>query len=86
MWFSDLRARIDAEVAWDQPFYMVGETFDGNRDLIKSYVDPNTLLNGQFDFPLRGAGPEHDPAPRRLDERPVGLRSRPTTATTAPAP
>jgi glycosidase len=54
VWFSDLRARIDAEVAWDQQFYMVGETFDGNRDLIKSYVDPNTLLNGQFDFPLRG--------------------------------
>ena len=53
VWFSDLRARIDAEVAWDQQFYMVGETFDGNRDLIKSYVDPNTLLNGQFDFPLR---------------------------------
>lgn len=53
VWFSDLRARVDAEVAWDQPFYLVGETFDGNRDLIKSYVNPNTLLNGQFDFPLR---------------------------------
>ena len=33
---------------------MVGETFDGDRDLIKSYVDPNTMLDGQFDFPLRG--------------------------------
>ena len=33
---------------------MVGETFDGNRDLIKSYVDPDTMLDGQFDFPLRG--------------------------------
>jgi glycosidase len=53
-WLTDLRARIDAEVAWDQHFYMVGETFDGNRDLIKSYVDPNTMLDGQFDFPLRG--------------------------------
>ncbi len=55
VWLTDLRSRIDAEVAWDQPFYMVGETFDGNRDLIKSYVDPGTMLNGQFDFPLRGA-------------------------------
>ena len=53
VWFTDLRARVQGEVAWDQPFYMVGETFDGNRDLIKSYVDPNTKLDGQFDFPLR---------------------------------
>jgi len=55
VWLTDVRARIDAEVAWDQPFYMVGETFDGNRDLIKSYVDPRTMLDGQFDFPLRGS-------------------------------
>ncbi len=53
-WLTDLRARISAEVAWDQKFYMVGETFDGNRDLIKSYVNPDTMLDGQFDFPLRG--------------------------------
>jgi glycosidase len=33
---------------------MVGETFDGDRGIIKSYVDPNTMLDGQFDFPLRG--------------------------------
>ena len=55
VWLTDLRARVQGEVVWDQPFYMVGETFDGNRDLIKSYVDPNTMLDGQFDFPLRGA-------------------------------
>ena len=55
VWLTDLRARIDAEVAWDQPFYMVGETFDGSRDLIKSYVDHKTMLDGQFDFPLRGS-------------------------------
>ena len=53
-WLTDLRARISAEVAWDQRFYMVGETFDGSRDLIKSYVNPDTMLDGQFDFPLRG--------------------------------
>jgi glycosidase len=53
-WLTDVRARVDAEVAWDQRFYMVGETFDGNRDLIKSFVNPGTMLDGQFDFPLRG--------------------------------
>ena len=51
---TDVRARVNAEVAWDQRFYMVGETFDGSRDLIKSYVNPDTMLDGQFDFPLRG--------------------------------
>ena len=54
-WLTDLRARIQAEVAWDQKFYMVGETFDGDRGLIKSYVNPDTMLDGQFDFPLRGS-------------------------------
>jgi glycosidase len=53
-WLTDLRARIKGEVQWDQRFYMVGETFDGSRDLIKSYVDPDTMLDGQFDFPMRG--------------------------------
>ncbi len=53
-WLTDARARLNAEVAFDQKFYMVGETFDGDRGIIKSYVDPNTMLDGQFDFPLRG--------------------------------
>jgi glycosidase len=52
-WLTDLRARIDGEVAWDQSFYLVGETFEGDRALIKEYVDPRTRLDGQFDFPLR---------------------------------
>jgi glycosidase len=54
VWLTDVRARLNAEVAFDQKFYMVGETFDGDRGIIKSYVDPNTMLDGQFDFPLRG--------------------------------
>ena len=53
-WLLDVRARLNAEVAWDQKFYMVGETFDGDRGIIKAYVNPNTMLDGQFDFPLRG--------------------------------
>jgi glycosidase len=52
-WLTDLRARLDGEVEWDQVFYLVGETFEGDRDVIKSYVDPETMLDGQFDFPLR---------------------------------
>jgi glycosidase len=57
-WLTTLRARIASDVLATQTpqqrFYMVGETYDfGNRDLIKSYVDPATKLDGQFDFPLR---------------------------------
>jgi hypothetical protein len=36
-------------------FYMVGETFSTvDQGLIKNYVNP-AMLDGQFDFPLRGA-------------------------------
>lgn len=52
-WLTDLRARLDGEVEWDQIFYLVGETFTGERDLIKYYVRPDTMLDGQFDFPQR---------------------------------
>ena len=52
-WLTDLRGRLDGEVEWDQIFYLVGETFTGERDLIKYYVRPDTMLDGQFDFPLR---------------------------------
>jgi glycosidase len=57
-WLTELRAKIETDVTAKQSpaqrFYMVGETYDfGNRDLIKSFVDPATKLDGQFDFPLR---------------------------------
>lgn len=52
-WVTDLRGRLDGEVEWDQVFYLVGETYTGERDLIKYYVNPATMLDGQFDFPLR---------------------------------
>lgn len=53
-WLLDLRARVAAEVEPDsgEHFYMVGETFTGDRDLIAYYVNPS-MLDGQFDFPLR---------------------------------
>ena len=55
-WLTDLRQALNEE--FTDPaggrFYLVGETFDyGNRDLLKSFVDPNTMLDGQFDFPFK---------------------------------
>lgn len=57
-WLNALRAKLKTDVTATQTpaqrFYMVGETYDfGNRDLIKSFIDPATKLDGQFDFPLR---------------------------------
>ncbi|MBI2896854.1 MAG: hypothetical protein HYY06_25070 [Deltaproteobacteria bacterium] len=53
-WLTDLRAQTGAEVETDdRHFYMIGETFTGDRDLMRRYVDPATKLDGQFDFPLR---------------------------------
>ena len=53
-WLSDMRSRAgtDIEPTSMKHFYMVGETFTGDQNLIKSYIDP-TKLDGQFDFPLR---------------------------------
>ncbi|MGZ3448927.1 MAG: alpha-amylase family glycosyl hydrolase [Polyangiales bacterium] len=57
-WLTQLRSRIQSEVVAKetpaQRFYMVGETYDfGNRDFIKTFIDPASKLDGQFDFPLR---------------------------------
>lgn len=56
-WLTQLRTGTNALAAMQttpQRFYMVGETYDfGNRDFIRSFVDPMTKLDGQFDFPLR---------------------------------
>jgi glycosidase len=53
-WLTELRARINGEIVKPgQRFYLIGETFDGERALIKEHVDPATKLDGQFDFPLR---------------------------------
>jgi glycosidase len=54
-WVTELRARVKSEIeaTSGEHFYMVGETFTGDRATIKYYVDPSTMLDGQFDFPLR---------------------------------
>ena len=58
-WLLDLRERTSAELdrhdqdgALTQRFYMVGETFTGDRSQIAYYVRDD-MLDGQFDFPLR---------------------------------
>jgi glycosidase len=57
-WMNDVRTKIDSDILAAQTpkqrFYMVGETYDfGNRDFIKSFINPSTGLDGQFDFPMR---------------------------------
>jgi glycosidase len=54
-WLTDLRARTNTEIdaVTGKHFYMVGETYTGDKGLIKYYVDPLKKLDGQFDFPQR---------------------------------
>jgi glycosidase len=57
-WLLQLRSQITSQITSletpPQRFYMVGETYDfGNKDFIKSFVDPTAKLDGQFDFPMR---------------------------------
>jgi glycosidase len=57
-WLTQLRTELTNQITKaqtpSQRFYLVGETFTfDDRDTIKGYVDPNTKLDGQFDFPLR---------------------------------
>ncbi|MBW2732763.1 MAG: Beta-galactosidase C-terminal domain [Deltaproteobacteria bacterium] len=47
-WVENLRQRMGSN------FYMVGETFTGDKGTIARYVG-STMLDGQFDFPLRWA-------------------------------
>ena len=55
-WLTDLRERLAAEVqVGGRPFYLVGETYTGDRGLLKSFIDPATKLDGQFDFPARAS-------------------------------
>ncbi|MCL2325814.1 MAG: alpha-amylase family glycosyl hydrolase, partial [Proteobacteria bacterium] len=50
----DLRTSIDALIAGSgEMFYMVGETFTFDKNLLKHYINP-MMLHGQFDFPFYG--------------------------------
>ena len=55
-WLRDLRTALNA--AFTEPeggrFYLVGETFAyDNQGLIRDFIEPATMLDGQFDFPLK---------------------------------
>ena len=57
-WLTQLRSTVASQIQATQVpkqrFYMVGETYDfSNQPFIKSFVDPATKLDGQFDFPMR---------------------------------
>ena len=54
-WLTDLRARLltDVEPLRQQHIWLVGETFSGDQTFVKSFVDPCTKLDGQFDFAER---------------------------------
>lgn len=55
-WMLEFRQRFNQEFP-DPPggrFYLVGETYTWDGfDVLKRYVDPETKLDGQFDFPFR---------------------------------
>lgn len=54
-WISDLRSRVKTEI---EPLrarhvFVVGDTFTGDPAVMNSLVNPDTLLDGQFEYPLR---------------------------------
>ncbi|MHB8420224.1 MAG: alpha-amylase family glycosyl hydrolase [Myxococcales bacterium] len=53
-WLTELRSQVNAQIhpPGGTPFYLIGETFSGDRTVLAADVSP-TLLDGQFDFPLR---------------------------------
>ena len=55
-WLTELRERLTRELpapSLDR-FYLVGETFAyDSPQLLKKFIDPQTMLDGQFDFPFK---------------------------------
>jgi glycosidase len=52
-WYKGLRARLLREFP-NKRVFVTGETYDfGSRPNLKRFVDPSTMLDGHFDFPLR---------------------------------
>ncbi|HJL19351.1 MAG TPA: alpha-amylase family glycosyl hydrolase [Sandaracinaceae bacterium LLY-WYZ-13_1] len=55
-WLMELRGRLNAEIV-DAPgdrFYLVGETFAyDDPGLLRRFIEPDTMLDGQFDFPMK---------------------------------
>jgi glycosidase len=56
VWLTDLRDAIEAAIVAErgERFYLVGETYAyDDREMLRRFIDPETMLDGQFDFPLR---------------------------------
>jgi glycosidase len=51
-WLTDLRSELKKKFP-NKTFYLVGETFTGDRNELKATINPQTMLDGQFDFGLR---------------------------------
>jgi glycosidase len=52
-WYRGLRTRLVREFP-NKRFFVTGETYDfGSRANLGRFVDPSSMLDGQFDFPLR---------------------------------
>ncbi|HVJ21868.1 MAG TPA: alpha-amylase family glycosyl hydrolase, partial [Polyangiaceae bacterium] len=53
-WLTELRTALNAQIDTGERFYLVGETFAyDDPPLIKKFVEPSTMLDGQFDFPFK---------------------------------
>jgi glycosidase len=55
-WLTTLRTRIEERIPAPEGgrFYMVGETFTyDDYGVLARFVDPDTMLDGQFDFPFK---------------------------------
>ncbi|MDQ3035605.1 MAG: alpha-amylase family glycosyl hydrolase [Myxococcota bacterium] len=54
-WLTELRDEVDRRVTDPAGgrFYMVGETFTYSPDEIRPFIDPEEMLDGQFDFPFK---------------------------------
>lgn len=58
-WLKELRARVKTDIMpgkkAGERVYLLGETYDGDPRKLKVHVNPDTLLDGQFDFALKPA-------------------------------
>jgi glycosidase len=55
-WLTELRTALTAAFPepWGDRFYLVGETFNYDDPArLRDFIDPETMLDGQFDFPFK---------------------------------
>ena len=54
-WITDLRSRVksDIEPLTGRHVFVVGDTFTGDPAVMNTLVNPDSMLDGQFEYPLR---------------------------------